>query len=639
MSDFVRGVGHRLFLGGRIMKSILNMALAVTLLALTACGLPVNKMTAGERKADMQWAFTIFKHNYAPAELKKTNYGVEMSQVEAECVSLSEADMDNQAFLALFQKCIHTFQDAHVGAQQMNNGILPEYAQVAHLGFITMRTKSMVDGEKNDALRVVAPLKGSDGSGAPLVAGDLIIRVDGLKVRDHLMEEIVPYINVGQDETSLTQAAFRFGVRTSIDMALPEKEDVELVVARGSMVFSITLPWIRQDLLAFQLQQAPPEENKPKTEDEAPQAVANDIETVDDLLSEVENGVQPQSFLGMKKGHLAHTFLGYQKVKNLLGLFDAPVEFVANRLKFVAMTGYRLMKFNPLMKSLFDGDLDKQALLSKALANRDFPMATTVEDLMSDPLFGAKIVTTDEGGSYAYLQLRSFPADDKILTEWYRAITAIEDKGIKSVIIDLVDNGGGSLVHGMRMVNMLRKKPLKYPSMQVRLNNNWMNSFKSQAAFSDNDYQKAISSRVVKQLEQDKAAGKKLSRPISVTVMDPFFLQNPSIGLADDVKVAVMVNEMCVSMCDIFSSVFQENNMGVIVGQRTMGGGGNVVQHGLSPVSKIGMALTESLMITSEGKYIEDEGVVPDILVDMVADRENGFKTAFSKAYEAIMPK
>ena len=79
--------------------------------------------------------------------------------------------------------------------------------------------------------------------------------------------------------------------------------------------------------------------------------------------------------------------------------------------------------------------------------------------------------------------------------------------------------------------------------------------------------------------------------------------------------------------------------MGAVIGQRTMGGGGNVTQHGLSPVAKMGMALTESLMITSDGQYIEDAGVTPDILVDMVGDRETGFRTAFGKAFEYITTK
>ena len=72
------------------MKSLIKASMAVAFLGLSACGLPVNQMTAKERKADMQWAFTVFEHNYAPAELKKTNYGVEISKVEADCVAMAE---------------------------------------------------------------------------------------------------------------------------------------------------------------------------------------------------------------------------------------------------------------------------------------------------------------------------------------------------------------------------------------------------------------------------------------------------------------------------------------------------------------------------------------------------------------------
>ena len=600
------------------MKSRVRVTLVLLMLAVTACGLPVNKMTADERKSDMDWVFTIFKHNYAPAELKKSNYGVEMSQVESDCVTLAQEDMDNQAFLALFQKCIHSFKDAHIGGQQMNNGLLPEYAQVAHLGFVTMRTKTMVEGQKINALKIMAPLKGADTPGAPLSPGDIIIQVNGKKVADYLMEEIVPYINVGQDETSLTMAAFRFAVRTSVDMALPSNDDVDLKVIRGEMTFDITLPWIKDDLLAFQLLQNPPKKEGEGGANEEPPSAS---------MAKVTPFIQ---------NPLASTFFGYEELKNVLNMFETPLQTVTDRLGFIAKTGYQLAKFNPLMNSLFSGEFDKGAALDLAIRTRLLPASKVVNDLMSDPLFTAQAITTDAGDTYAYIQISSFPADDKLITEWFRAITAIEDKGIKSVIIDMVDNGGGSLVHGMRIANMVRKKKLQFPSMQVRLNNNWVNSFKSQAAFGTDPYSKAISGRVVKQLEEDIAAGKKISRPISITVMDPFFLQNPNYGLSDDVKVALMVNEMCVSMCDIFASVFQDNNMGIIVGQRTMGGGGNVVQHGLSPVSKMGIALTESLMISSQGKYIEDQGITPDILVDMVGDRDKGFPVALKKALDYV---
>jgi C-terminal processing protease CtpA/Prc len=215
-------------------------------------------------------------------------------------------------------------------------------------------------------------------------------------------------------------------------------------------------------------------------------------------------------------------------------------------------------------------------------------------------------------------------------------MTAIEDKGLKGLVIDLVDNSGGSLIHGMRMLNMLRQKSIQFPSLQVRLNNNWINAFKSQAAFGTDDYSRAIARRVLRDLEQDLQNGKTLSRPFSVRVLDNFFLQNPSYGLKEDVKIVVLVNEFCVSMCDIFASVIQENGLGTLVGQRTMGGGGNVVQHGLSPISKMGLALTESLVLSPKGTYLEDQGVTPEVFVDMVADRESGFQEALRQAQSLL---
>lgn len=611
------------------MKSLVTMALLGMLFVLTACGLPTNQLTAEERSADMNWVFTVFKHNYAPVELKKTNFGVEMSQVEADCSTLAAEDINNEAFLALFQKCIHTFKDAHVGGQQMNQGLLPEFAHVAHLGFVTMRTKTDVLGadgtsfEKVDALKIMSALKGADTESAPMLVGDLIVGVNGQSVSDYLNAEIVPYINVGQAETNLSLAAFRFGVRTSMDMALPEEEEIKLKVKREGTVFEITLPWITEDMLDFQLKQNPPKEGDGQGPGQS--------EAVPTTIEEALEKYKQNQFLSQSP--LTQSFVGYSQLKELFSfLGNNPVDVVINRVKHIAMTGFKWVKFNPVLNSVLD---QKEA--HSSLGMRVFPRAKIVTDLMSNPMFKAQMITTENDRNYAYIQLSTFPADDKVLGEWFRAITAIQNKGIKSVIIDTIDNGGGSLIHGMRILNMVRQRSIDYPSIQARLNNNWMNSFKTQAAFGADDYAKTIGARMVRQFEEDMVAGKKLSRPFLVTKLDPFFLQNPKYGLDEDVKIALLVNEFCISMCDIFASVFQDNSLGQVIGQRTMGGGGNVVQHGVSPVAKLGLSITESLIISPKGKYLEDNGVTPDIYVDMVEDREKGFKKALEKALESTL--
>ncbi|MCB0378437.1 MAG: hypothetical protein KDD33_08095 [Bdellovibrionales bacterium] len=588
------------------MKLSIKLSLLVSMLALASCGFPGNKLTSEERVADMQWAFTIFKHNYAPAELKNKNFGVDIAAVESDCVTLAAEEMTNDEFMGLYQKCVHTVRDAHVSAAQMNNGILPEFANVAHLGFSTLRTKIDWNGVPTEAVKVMSQFVGSQSPTYPVLPGDYIIEANGRPIAEVLKDDIVPYINLGQPESDLTFASTRFSLRSSLDMALPSDDSIELTVVRAGQVSQVRLPWIVEDLLAFTEQQQPPQSEDPGDMGELPASLVTNP--------------------------LAQAFFGFEGLKALLDSFQSPVDAVVSRVKAIAITGFRFARYNPVMKALFNGEYD-EGDMAAALKERAFPVAGSVDDLYQDPKIPAKIVKTDDGYTYAYLQISSFPGEDEFVAEFEKAINAIADKQIKSVVVDMIDNGGGSLIHGMRMANMLRKRPLKLPSMQVRLNNNWVNSFRTVAAMGATSAEKQIARGVVKKLKEDMDAGLKISRPLSIDVLDPFSLQDFSKGLDDDVKIAFLVNEICVSMCDIFASVVQDNDLGLLIGQRTMGGGGNVTGHALSPISKFMLNLTESLIITSSGKYIENNGVEPGLSVDMAADREAGFASALNAAF------
>ncbi len=87
-------------------------------------------------------------------------------------------------------------------------------------------------------------------------------------------------------------------------------------------------------------------------------------------------------------------------------------------------------------------------------------------------------------------------------------------------------------------------------------------------------------------------------------------------------------------MCDIFASVFKDNKLGAIVGSQTMGAGGNVVMHGVAPVSKAIVMQTESLVVDANGKYLENRGVVPDVAMDTLLDRSADYSETYLKALE-----
>ena len=82
----------------------------------------------------------------------------------------------------------------------------------------------------------------------------------------------------------------------------------------------------------------------------------------------------------------------------------------------------------------------------------------------------------------------------------------------------------------------------------------------------------------------------------------------------EDMKVVVLVNENSASATEIFAAAIQENNVGTIIGTKTFGKG---VMQEIQPL-KIGGALKITIeeFKTPNGKVIHTVGIKPDIEVE-----------------------
>ena len=99
-------------------------------------------------------------------------------------------------------------------------------------------------------------------------------------------------------------------------------------------------------------------------------------------------------------------------------------------------------------------------------------------------------------------------------------------------------------------------------------------------------------------------------------LLSPFSIQ-PNKDLKKPFKIALLVNEMCASMCDIFAGILQDNKMATIFGSRTMGAGGNVVSYNQAPNSHLDLRQTESLIVRKDGSYVENNGVTPEKVMEV----------------------
>jgi C-terminal processing protease CtpA/Prc len=180
---------------------------------------------------------------------------------------------------------------------------------------------------------------------------------------------------------------------------------------------------------------------------------------------------------------------------------------------------------------------------------------------------------------------------------------------VKKFVLDLVDNGGGSLDYGLKLAEALKGTNANEPKLELRLNDNWLNSYQQSSIFATSHSMREIAKRHFAMLKEDVAAGRRLSRLIDFRRS---FAPIQSSANAQPIPVVLMVNEMCASMCDIFSADLKDAGVARLIGTRTMGAGGNVTMHTVSPRLQLGLSQTESLVVRANGKYVENEGVEVD---------------------------
>jgi C-terminal processing protease CtpA/Prc len=617
--------------------------------ALTGCGFPAYELSPLEKRADIEWVYGVFERNYAPAEWKQNQFGTSLAQAKQNCLDESEKISRADDFIAHLGKCVNRFQDAHT--RTFAGGmVLPEFAKVAYLGFTTKTVrvdlnnppeeekepkKESSSGKRGPvkpaqekrpsniqyALLVEQYLPTTETEDYPVKIGDYILEVNGRKVIDQLNEELVPFGNLGQAEASLSVAGQLFPLRSSFNTPLPTTPDAQFKILRGGRVIQATLPWTVKDALQFQNEQSQANARK-------------------------NAGIIKADRLSQKHSAIAFRWDGEEVIDQMLGLFNRFRTQAGNRVSLLLQNTFNRHNLNPTLHFV------NELLAEGQEATDQIPVETALGDMMSlkvdNSVFAARVFVQEDGSRIGYVRLETFSLDDTAGDKLSEVHAKFEKLKVKGVIYDALDNGGGSLVAGLRMVNTLAEKPLQYPKMQLALNDNWLNAFHADALYGSNsgrgsDGRRTLSERVYNILIEDKKAGSRISRPISSTELDPFVLtadkngcRNDGKCLGNSVKRVLLVNEMCASMCDIFASAFRDNQLGTIIGSQTMGAGGNVVIHGSSPVSQILLNQTESLIVDVKGEYLENRGVIPDVPVDTILDRASGFYSTYAKAVEVL---
>jgi hypothetical protein len=195
------------------------------------------------------------------------------------------------------------------------------------------------------------------------------------------------------------------------------------------------------------------------------------------------------------------------------------------------------------------------------------------------------------------------------------------------LVVDVMRNPGGLVTFPEAVSQRLFMTPFRTVGFEIRATAGWVASFESrlisaQLAGAPTEViqnLRANFNEVLRAYNEERGR----SAPVPLNSTGALIL-TPTPG-AYTKPVLVLVDEFSLSAGDMFAAIMQDNHRGPLLGMRTAGAGGSVVQRDCTAFTESRCAITLSLMNRGTvvsgtefppSPYIENVGVRPDIVVD-----------------------
>jgi len=280
-------------------------------------------------------------------------------------------------------------------------------------------------------------------------------------------------------------------------------------------------------------------------------------------------------------------------------------------------------------------------------------LGTLIWENPKDKLFRAYIFR-DAGALFGYVRIPSYMAEGEEPAEFLEVIKKMEEQ-TDALIIDQVNNPGGSVFYLYGLAAMLTDRPLATPKHRITI---------TQA-----DVQEAVKDlkkldKVTNEEEAMKALGETVDGyPVSYEVAQ-FFRENARFVIEqwkagarltspyflgiDKIHphpkghytkpILVLINESDYSGGDFFPAILQDNRRATLMGVRTAGAGGYVNEVEFPNLLGISaFTVTGSLAERVDKNPIENLGVKPDVNYTIsVKDRQSNYETFKSKILEQL---
>lgn len=345
---------------------------------------------------------------------------------------------------------------------------------------------------------------------------------------------------------------------------------------------------------------------------------------------------------------------GSNKVSNIQLIWEYTPEYVLPRNDFKLKMSHE--KRNnitlPMMNYHFDEYVDVSNPYEIGSRKTFTPdLGTKLWESSEDNTFHAYIYMNDKKKLIGYLRLSSFiEYDFNKAAHDYKDIISRFESMTDALIIDQVNNPGGSVFYLYFLASMLTDQPLQTPLHRMAITQaDVLQAKKSitelQKIKNDNDARELffhdlhgypVSYQMVqfmlsyhRMIISEWEAGHKLTRPYWIAGVNQI---NPA-SIHYTRPILLLTNHLDFSGGDFFPAILKDNRRVTILGTRTAGAGGYV--NSVQIPNNIGIdyfSITESIAERVDGNPIENLGVTPDIVYEMSAtDYQTNFKPYATK--------
>lgn len=504
---------------------------------------------------DFYSIISIIDEHYAMVDYKEKRFNFSWADKKEEFKNrILDPQVGRKDFEKIIQEMVALFADGHVSASLGRSSYL-EDPSITTLGFLTK-----YDPEQD--IYVIDQVLPHIFSHSPFQSGDQILEFNSRSIEDVVQEDILKYTNTGRERANKNIAASLLTMRLPhIFSDIPEGI-THVKVKRQDTIIEREVPWLHltQTDIFFML-------------------FFGQNDSYKTITKKSQDGFQTA---------VSNRLSG---ILNLMNNNHTDLKIAASIPALIASS---------IQKSADQPDFYKRSESYQDLNFELFPMGQgwaaiyRIEDFVNS-------------------RLRCQGKDCKIINgETYaNAFSQLKNQGVHTLILDLRSNGGGYLQAGYELLRAFKKDTIDIGLTEIRLNEEWMQTFRNLSETPLIPYAERHEWRESYQtLLEDAKEEKKISRPVSIVGSKSLEgVSNPWEG-----ETLILIDDMCASMCDIFTVAMQDLDLATVVGSQSMGAGGNVIGfQNAAPNQKISLSITASRILRLDGSLIENEGAHPDI--------------------------